>query len=59
MNKLQRCIDFDERFTHMVIHGILHLLGYLHNNESTARIMETLESKIMSKLGYSDPYLKY
>ena len=52
-------IDFDERFTHMVIHGILHLLGYLHNNESTARIMETLESKIMSKLGYSDPYLKY
>ncbi len=52
-------IDFDERFTHMVIHGILHLLGYLHNNDSTACTMENLESKIMSKLGYSDPYLKY
>jgi len=52
-------IDFDERFTHMVIHGILHLLGYLHNNESTTCVMEMLESKIMSKLGYSDPYLKY
>ena len=51
-------IDFDERFTHLAIHGILHLLGYLHNTESTAYIMETLESKIMSKLGYSDPYLK-
>lgn len=51
-------IDFDERFTHLVIHGILHLLGYLHNTESTAYIMETLESNIMSKLGYSDPYLK-
>ena len=52
-------IDFDERFTHMVIHGILHLLGYLHNNESTTCVMEMLESKIMSKLGYSDPYLNY
>ena len=51
-------IDFDERFTHLVIHGILHLMGYLHDTESTAYIMETLESKIMSKLGYSDPYLK-
>ena len=30
-------IDFDERFTHLVIHGILHLLGYLHNTESNAR----------------------
>ena len=50
-------IDFEERFSHMLIHGILHLKGYLHDNKSSADIMEKLESKIMVKLGYSNPYV--
>ena len=43
-------------FSHLVIHGVLHLLGYDHENESQAQIMETLESKLMNELGYENPY---
>ena len=50
-------IDFEERFSRMLIHGILHLKGYLHDSKSSADIMEELESKIMVQLGYSNPYV--
>ena len=46
-----------QHFSHLVIHGVLHLLGYDHENESQAQIMETLESKLMNELGYENPYL--
>jgi len=35
---------------HLVIHGILHLLGYDHSNDQEAEIMETLETKLLKKL---------
>ncbi|PLK59281.1 rRNA maturation RNase YbeY [Candidatus Palibaumannia cicadellinicola] len=44
-------------WAHMVIHGSLHLLGYNHFREEEAKKMEKLETEIMQKLGYSDPYL--
>ena len=44
-------------WAHMVVHGTLHLLGYDHLNDVDADVMETKEIKILSKLGYSDPYL--
>lgn len=50
-------IDFDERFSHMLVHGILHLKGFSHNDDVSANIMEKIESRIMSNLGYSDPYI--
>lgn len=46
----------EAHWAHMVIHGTLHLLGYDHIDDSDALEMETLETRIMQKLGYSDPY---
>lgn len=46
----------DEYWAHMCIHGVMHLLGYTHDNGNNARTMEQLESKCLLKLGYSAPY---
>jgi probable rRNA maturation factor len=44
-------------WAHMVVHGSLHLLGYDHIEEHDAEEMESLETAIMEKMGYDDPYL--
>ena len=41
----------------MVVHGVLHLLGYDHQTEVAAQQMETLETSILAELNISDPYL--
>ncbi len=41
---------------HLVIHGVLHLLGYDHMRGKDANAMERIEKKIMRDLGFSDPY---
>ncbi|MGP1959177.1 MAG: rRNA maturation RNase YbeY [Arsenophonus sp. NC-CH8-MAG3] len=46
----------DAYWAHMVIHGCLHLLGYEHQNNFKAEEMEIIETEIMQKLGYPDPY---
>ena len=46
----------DAHWAHMVIHGCLHLLGYDHQHDFEAEEMETIETEIMQKLGYPDPY---
>jgi len=43
-------------WTHLIAHGCLHLLGYDHQNEAEADIMERLERSILNKLGFTDPY---
>lgn len=43
-------------WAHMVIHGMLHLQGYDHQNAAEADEMEALEVKILSTLGYTNPY---
>jgi len=43
-------------WAHMVVHGTLHLLGYDHLSDEQASIMEIKEIKILSQLGYTDPY---
>lgn len=43
-------------WAHLIIHGMLHLQGYDHNNDAEAAIMESLEIKILSTLGFSNPY---
>jgi probable rRNA maturation factor len=45
-------------YAHLVVHGVLHVQGYDHVADAEARIMEPLESKIVTKLGYPDPYGK-
>jgi probable rRNA maturation factor len=49
-------ITFEAHFTHLVVHGFLHLLGYDHIEEDEAVEMETLETKILAGLGIADPY---
>ena len=46
----------EAHWAHIVIHGTLHLLGYDHIDTKDAIEMESLETHIMNKLGYSDPY---
>lgn len=43
-------------WAHMVIHGILHLLGFNHELDPEANEMETLETALMIKLGFPPPY---
>jgi probable rRNA maturation factor len=43
-------------WAHMTVHGILHLLGYDHLEDSEATVMEALETKILTTLGYTAPY---
>lgn len=45
-----------DHLSHMVVHGVLHLLGYDHETASDAKTMERLETKILSQLGIADPY---
>lgn len=41
---------------HMVVHGILHLLGYDHEDDAQAQTMEQKEREILAGLGFDDPY---
>ncbi len=43
-------------YAHMLIHGLLHLQGYDHMNDNDATVMERLETKLLKRLGYPDPY---
>lgn len=43
-------------YAHLTVHGVLHLLGYDHQNDTDAERMETLETRILAGLGIADPY---
>jgi len=43
-------------YAHLVVHGVLHLQGYDHEKKADARVMEKRESRIITQLGYADPY---
>lgn len=46
-----------EHFTHMLVHGALHLMGYDHEtSDADAEEMEALEIEILAKLGFENPY---
>ncbi|MDO4777827.1 MAG: rRNA maturation RNase YbeY [Cardiobacteriaceae bacterium] len=47
----------EAHWAHIVVHGLLHLLGYDHLDDAEAETMEALEKQILGKLGYPDPYL--
>jgi len=42
--------------SHLVVHGVLHLLGYDHSRPADAALMEGLEVEILARLGVMDPY---
>jgi probable rRNA maturation factor len=45
-----------DHLRHLVIHGVLHLLGYDHDADGPAQRMEALETRILATLGVADPY---
>jgi probable rRNA maturation factor len=48
--------SFEDHLTHLLVHGFLHLFGYDHLDTEEAEEMEGLETRILAKLGLSDPY---
>lgn len=47
---------FDHHLTHLLVHGVLHLLGFDHISDPDAALMEGLETRILARLGIPDPY---
>ena len=47
-----------DHWAHLTIHGVLHLLGYDHQDDAEAEEMESLETRLLATLGISDPYLQ-
>jgi probable rRNA maturation factor len=45
-----------DHYAHLTVHGVLHLLGYVHERERDARQMEAIERRVLSGLGIADPY---
>lgn len=52
----EQCRSEVDHWAHLTIHGVLHLLGYDHEQQSEAVLMETLETETLANLGISDPY---
>jgi probable rRNA maturation factor len=49
--------SLEAHLAHLVVHGMLHLIGYDHQETTAAHQMETLEVNMLRALGYPDPYL--
>lgn len=53
----EKRISLEDHVTHLVVHGLLHLLGYDHQGTDAAEAMESLERAAMARLGLADPYV--
>jgi probable rRNA maturation factor len=52
----ERGVPIADHAAHLIVHGLLHLLGHDHMNDAEAETMETIERTAMSALGLHDPY---
>ena len=53
----EKGISVEDHATHLIVHGVLHLLGYDHQGDSEADAMESMERAALETLGIPDPYL--
>ncbi len=53
---VERNVPAAHHLAHLVVHGVLHLLGHDHRQEPNARVMEQIETTILGYLGIGDPY---
>ncbi|HEV2614059.1 MAG TPA: rRNA maturation RNase YbeY [Gammaproteobacteria bacterium] len=49
-------IPTKEKWAHLIVHGLLHLMGYDHETDKDAKKMESLEIKLLHQLGFGNPY---
>lgn len=52
----EKGVSIADHATHLVVHGLYHLVGFDHQDEDSATAMEHLEVKALAKIGLSDPY---
>ncbi|GGY46041.1 rRNA maturation RNase YbeY [Parvularcula lutaonensis] len=52
----EKGIALGDHAAHLIVHGLLHLLGYDHIGEDEAEVMEDLERRVLARLGIGDPY---
>lgn len=48
--------SFKDHMTHLIVHGMLHLIGYDHETDEEAEVMEALEVEILQSMGVENPY---
>ena len=53
----ERQVSVEDHATHLIVHGLLHLLGYDHMDDAEAEAMEEMERAALAELGLHDPYL--
>jgi probable rRNA maturation factor len=53
---IERQVSTQDHALHLIVHGVLHLLGYDHMTDSEAEAMEAIERDVMASLGLHDPY---
>jgi len=51
-----KALSSETHATHLIVHGMLHLLGYDHGDDVEAAHMEALETTALARLGIGDPY---
>ncbi len=49
-------IPLEQHASHLMVHAVLHLLGYDHENDEDAALMQRIETEILATMGYPDPY---
>ena len=50
-------IDFEDHMYHLITHSVLHLLGFDHEGEANAAVMEKIEVQVLANLGIRNPYM--
>ncbi len=53
----EKHVPMETHATHLIVHGLLHLLGYDHEGEAEAEAMEAIERTALASLGLDDPYM--
>ena len=53
---IERQVSVEDHATHLIVHGVLHLLGYDHQGDVPAEAMEDMERAALHELGLHDPY---
>ncbi|MGI9363523.1 MAG: rRNA maturation RNase YbeY [Parasphingorhabdus sp.] len=54
----EKSIPMQDHASHLLVHGVLHLLGYDHEQEADALVMEALEVKALEELAIANPYVE-